>query len=93
MKKRKLKKSVIKKGILILSIIILIITTIKVISTVKYHKTDEYKLKKIWYKIEEIKTIETISKENIEYKQKSEYNELIEDNIKEKYYIDKKQER
>lgn len=93
MKKRKIKKSVIKKGIIILSIIIIILAILKITSTIKYHKTDEYKLKKIGYNIEEIKTIEKISKENIEFILNNEYNEKIDDFIKEKYYIDKNLER
>lgn len=93
MKKRRIKKSVKKKGSLILVILLLIIIIIKLASTIKYHKTDEYKLKKIGYNIEEIKTIETISKENISYILNNEYNEWVDDFINEKYYIDKNLER
>ena len=93
MKKRKIKKSIIKKGIILLVIIIILLITLKTISVMKYHKTDEYKLKKIGYKITEIKIIETSSKENINYILNNEYNDQIDDIMNEKYYIDKNLER
>lgn len=93
MKRRKIKKTVIKKGILILIPIIILIITLKTISVIKYHKTNEYKLKKIGYSIEEIKIIETTTDENITYILNNEYNEIIDDLISEKYFIDKNLER
>ena len=63
MKKRRIKKSVIRNFALA---IILIICLSIFIKTQKYHKTNEYKLKQIGYKKEEIALIEKDPKENIE---------------------------
>ena len=93
MKKRRIKKSAIKKLIIIISIIILIVATIisiNVYKTIQYHKTDEYKLKVIGYKMEEIENILKLSSENIEYIKASEYNSIINELINQKYYIDQK---
>jgi len=93
MKKRRIKKTVIKKGIIMIGIIILIITLTIIIKTAKYHKTDEYKLKKIGYNKEEVSNIINLSKENINYLLENNYNEYIKEYIKEKYYIDKNLQR
>lgn len=93
MSKRRIKKSVIKKGIIIISILLAILIISKTISTIKYHKTNEYKLKQVGYNINEIKIIEKISEENITKLLNSEYNEFVDDMIKEKYYLDKNLER
>ena len=93
MKKRRIKKSVIKKAILLLMVIIVFIILSKVISTIKYHKTDEYKLKKIGYNLEEIKVILSANDENKNYVLNNEYNEFIDDFINEKYYISNNLER
>lgn len=93
MSKRRIKKSVIKKGIIILFILLAILIITKTISTIRYHKTNEYKLKQVGYNINEIKIIEKISEENIIKLLNSEYNEFVDDMIKEKYYIDKNLER
>lgn len=92
MKKRKIKKSVIKKGIVLLVVIIIIIVLIKIVNTIKYHKTDEYKLLKIGYNKGEITEI-LKQKDTITYALNHEYNESIDDFIKEKYYINKNLER
>lgn len=89
MKKRRIKKSVIKKGIIIIGIILAIIIISKIISISKYHKTNEYKLKQIGYSIEEIKIIETLNEENINYILNNEYNEYIDDFKNEKYFLEK----
>lgn len=93
MKKRKIKKSVIKKGIIILIIIIAIVITKITINTIKYHKTNEYKLKKIGYTIEEIQTITNDSENNINYVLTNEYNQTIVDIMNQKYYLQKNLEK
>ena len=93
MKKRKLKKSVIKKLILLALIIIIIIATKITISTMKYHKTNEYKLKKIGYNLEQIEKIEKETEENINYILNNEYNEDILNIMSEKYYLSKNLEK
>lgn len=93
MKKRKLKKSVVKKGIMLLAILIIILIIVKTISTAKYHKTNEYKLKKIGYNINEIEIIKKTNEENMTYILENEYNELTDDIINEKYYLDKNLQR
>lgn len=92
MKKRRIKKTIIKKGLLIITTIIIIIIISIIIKTMKYHKTDEYKLKKIGYNIEEIKQIEN-EKENINYILNNQYNEKIPKIITQKYYLKKNFER
>ena len=93
MSKRRIKKSVIKKGIIIISILLAVLIISKTISTIRYHKTNEYKLKQVGYNINEIRVIEKISEENITKLLNSEYNEFVDDMIKEKYYLDKNLER
>ena len=93
MKKRRIKKSVIKKGIIILILIVLTIVICNIVSTIKYHQTEEYKLKQIGYNIEEIKVILDSNEETILYALNNEYNEYIDDFINEKYYIEKNLER
>ncbi len=87
MKKRKIKKSALKK--LILLIIILVIAISSMIKTAKYHKTNEYKLKKLGYNKDEISMIVEEPKENIDYILNNNYNDIIDDIIKEKYYLNK----
>lgn len=89
MKKRKIKKSVIKKFIIIIILIITTIISINIYKTIQYHKTDEYKLKVIGYKIEEIEKILKLDIENIEYIKANEYNNQIYEFLNQKYYIDK----
>ena len=93
MKKRRIKKSVIKKSILILGVLFLTIVSSITIKTIKYHNTNEYKLKKLGYNKEEITKIKSISDENITYILDNNYNDLIDDIINEKYYIDKNLQR
>ena len=90
MKKRRIKRSVIKKGIILLvGIIICTITISNVIKTAKYHKTDEYKLKKIGYNEQEIQVILTLNEENKNYVLNNEYNEYIDDFKEQKYFLEK----
>ena len=93
MKKRRIKKSVIKKGLIILAAIILVITITITLKTIKYHKTDEYKLKQIGYNKEEIKTLLNEPEENITYILNNEYNEDLTKILEQKYYISKNLER
>jgi D-alanyl-D-alanine carboxypeptidase len=93
MKKRRVKKSVIKKFIILVLLVILGIGTKITIDTIKYHKTDEYKLKKIGYNIEEIKKIEQETEDNKNYILNNEYNKDIIDIMNEKYYLSKNLEK
>ena len=93
MKKRRIKKSVIKKFIILILLIIAVIVTKTTITTIKYHKTNEYKLKKLGYTIEEIKKIESDSEENINYVLANEYNQTIVDIMNQKYYLKKNLEK
>ena len=93
MKKRRIKKSIIKKLIILILLVIAGITTKITIDTMKYHKTNEYKLKKIGYTIEEIKTITSDSDNNINYVLTNEYNQTIVDIMSQKYYLQKNLEK
>ena len=93
MKKRRIKRTLIKKGIILIGIIIAIIIIFNVISTIKYHQTEEYKLKKIGYNEEEINVLLESSENNLTYALNNEYNEYIDDFVKEKYYIENNLER
>ena len=86
MKRRRLKKSVIRNFFIIIILIICLSIFIKIS---KYHKTNEYKLKQIGYKKEEIALIIKEPKENIDYVLASNYNDSIDDIINEKYYLNK----
>ena len=93
MKKRKLKKSIIKKIIIIIILILAVIITKTTIKTMQYHKTDEYKLKKIGYNLEQIEKIEKETEENKNYILNTEYNEDIINIMNEKYYLSKNLEK
>lgn len=93
MKKRRIKKSVIKKIAILVLLVILSIATKIIINTINYHKTNEYKLKKIGYTIEEIKIIEKDSEENINYVLTNEYDKSIVDIMNQKYYLKKNLEK
>ena len=86
MKKRRIKKSAIRKLLAVAAIIIFLTIFIKVS---KYHKTNEYKLKKIGYNKTEISIITKEPKENIDYILENDYNDSIDDIINEKYYLNK----
>ena len=86
MKRRRIKKSVIRNLIIIIVLFFGLSTFMKI---QKYHKTDEYKLKTIGYNKEEIELILKEPTENIEYIKQNEYNDQIDDIIKEKYYLSK----
>ena len=90
MKKRRIKKSAIIK---LVSVIIIIFALSNYIKIQKYHKTNEYKLKKIGYNKEEISIILNETKENIDYIIENEYDEQIDDIINEKYYLSKNLEK
>lgn len=93
MKKRRIKKSIIKKTIILLLITTLVIGTKITLGVIKYHKTNEYKLKKLGYTIEEIQTITKDSDENINYVLTNEYNQIIVDIMNQKYYLQKNLEK
>lgn len=93
MKKRRIKRSVIKKFIILILLIALVIATKITINTIKYHKTNEYKLKKLGYTIEEINKITSDSEDNINYVLTNEYNQTIVDIMNQKYYLKKNLEK
>ena len=86
-KKRKLK---IMPIIIILVILILVGFGINyVVKTMNYHKTYEYKLLKIGYSKEEIKTIEKLTDKTKDYLLEIEYNKNVTSLINEKYFMEK----
>ena len=87
MKKRRIKKSVIKKGIFIVLFLVIVSVVIISIKVSKYHKTYDYKLKQVGYSKEEISLLKNEPIDNIEYALGSVYNGQIIDFINEKYYI------
>ena len=87
MKKRKKKLIPIVIVLIILSAIIY--GSIKVINTINYHKTYEYKLLQIGYSKEEIKTLESLTDETKDYLLTIEYNKDILSLMKEKYFLEK----
>lgn len=85
--KRRLKiKPIIILIVIFLLIVFGIITLVKMLN---YHKTYEYKLLKVGYNKEEIKTIEKLKNENIDYIINIEYNKSITKIINEKYFLEK----
>ena len=93
MKKRRIKKSVIRKCLVLFVTFILIIILSVVVKTVKYHKTDEYKLKIIGYSKDEIEIIKTQGNDIVDYILNNSYNDKFDDIINEKYYIESNFER
>ena len=87
MRKRKLK---IKALIIALLVIIAIIFgSIKIITTINYHKTYEYKLLKVGYSKEEVSKLDTLSNETKDYILTLEYNKNILSFVNEKYFLEK----
>ena len=75
MKKRKLKITPIIIAILIICAIIF--GTVKIVNTINYHKTYEYKLLKIGYSKEEFQKLDTLTDETKDYILTLEYNKDI----------------
>lgn len=89
MKRRLKKKPIIIISIILVTIIVLSIVLVKTINTINYHKTYEYKLLTVGYKIDEVKTIEELSDSTKDYILTLEYNKDVTNLIKEKYFMEK----
>ena len=89
MKRKIKKKPIIIIGIVVLVVIALIIGINYIIKTVNYHKTYEYKLLQVGYKIEEVKVIETLKDKSKDYILTIEYNKDLVNLINEKYFLEK----
>ena len=91
MKKRRIKKkSIIILILLILFIIGGILGTIKIIDTINYHKTYEYKLLQVGYNKDEVKILEkNLSTTVLDYLLTIEYNDIIAKISEEKYFMEK----
>lgn len=88
-KKRKLKKKPLYILIGILLFIIIIIIIVKLIVSINIKRnSNEYKLKKIGYKEDEISEILALDEKYIEYLIKSDYNPIAYKLIEEKYFIE-----
>ena len=87
MKKRRLK--IVPLIITLLVIIGIVFGTIKIVKTIQYHKTYEYKLLKVGYSKEELDTILKLSDETKDYMLENEYNKDIVSLAKEKYFLEK----
>ncbi len=84
MKKRRIKKQVYVVGVILLLVIVL---SIFVIRYFIYRGTNEYKLKKLGYTMEEISIIEKLESDEIHQILAMEYNQIIPKLLKEKYFM------
>ena len=90
MKKRRFKKKpFIVIGLFIVIVLLLVFGIIKIVNTINYHKTYEYKLLQIGYKIEEVKNMDKLSDKTKDYLLTLKYNKNIPDLVKEKYFLEK----
>ena len=89
MKRRIKKKPIIMIVIGIIVLIAIILGINYIIKTINYHKTYEYKLLQIGYKIEEVKKIEDLTNETKDYILTLEYNDNLVNLINEKYFLEK----
>ncbi len=86
MKKRRIKKGSIV--VLIFVVVVIVFGVTYTINTINYHKTYDYKLKKIGYNDNEVETIEKLSDKSKDYILTLEYNKDIISLLKEKYFIE-----
>lgn len=93
MKRKIKKKTIIIISIVVVAIIALIIGISYIVKTINYHKTYEYKLLQVGYNIEEVKVIETLKDKSKDYILTIEYNDKLDDLIKEKYFLEKNLEK
>lgn len=84
MKKRRIKKQVYVIGIVVLLVIVFLIFGIRYLV---YRGTNEYKLKKLGYKTEEIAILNTLEKAEMKQVLNRAYNAYIPSLLKEKYFI------
>ena len=87
MKKRKLKIFPLIILLIVLSVITL--TSIRIVKTINYHKTYEYKLLQVGYSKDEINTLEKLTDDTKDYLLEIEYNKHIISLTNEKYFIEK----
>ena len=86
MKKRRIKKNSII--VLIFVVVVIVFGITYTINTINYHKTYDYKLKKIGYNDNEVETIEKLSDKSKNYILTLEYNKDIISLLNEKYFIE-----
>ena len=87
MKRRRIKITPII--IILVILLVIIFGSIKIVNTINYHKTYEYKLLKIGYTKEEVTKLETLSDKTKDYILTIEYNKDIITLINEKYFMEK----
>ena len=89
MKRRMKKKPIIIINIVVIVVIALIFGISYIVKIINYHKTYEYKLLQIGYKMEEVKVIETLKNKTKDYILTIEYNDDLDELINEKYFLEK----
>jgi LAS superfamily LD-carboxypeptidase LdcB len=87
--KRRRKIKIIPIIILLIIIVLGIFGVNNIVKTINYHKTYEYKLIKVGYTKDEVKELEKLSDETIDYILEIEYNKNILYLLKEKYFMEK----
>ena len=87
MKRRRIKITPII--IILIILFVIIFGSIKIVNTINYHKTYEYKLLKIGYTKEEVIKLETLSDKTKDYILQTEYNKDIITLLNEKYFMEK----
>ena len=87
--KRRRKIKIIPIIILLIIIVLGIFSVNNIVKTINYHKTYEYKLIKVGYTKDEVKELEKLSDETIDYILEIEYNKNILYLLKEKYFMEK----
>lgn len=88
--KRRIKKKAVTTTIAVIIVIIGIIVGIKkIVDTINYHKTYEYKLLQIGYNIDETKRINKLSEKTKDYILTLKYDKNLVKIIDEKYFIEK----
>jgi len=88
MKRRIKKKPFIIMISIIVTLIAIIIATSYIVKTINYHKTYEYKLLQVGYKIDEVKVIEKLTNQSKDYILTIEYNDELVNLLTEKYFIE-----
>lgn len=89
MKRRIKKKPFIIIGISVVVLISIIFGIKYAVKTINYHKTYEYKLLKIGYKLDDVKKLDKLSDKTKDYILTLEYNEDLVNLTNEKYFIEK----
>lgn len=89
MKRRIKRKPFIIMGLSIVVLIGVIFGVSKIIKTINYHKTYEYKLLKIGYKMDDVKSLDKLSSSTKDYILTLEKNGDVINLINEKYFLEK----